>query len=102
MCDDQRSLRSASRQLLSDHIPEQPHPGDVVITAESGQPSSYTVSVVPGPAQLRHETYDAALASARKFAQSQGVFLWFTNDRTTFSLLTDQTFGRAGTVTTAY
>lgn len=76
---------------MSDRTPEQPRPGDVLITLEPGPPASYTVSVVPGPPQPRHEIYDAALASARKFAQPQGLFLWFTSDGATFLLLTDET-----------
>ena len=69
------------------HGAARPHDGDVLIAADASHSSACTVSVVPGPQQLRCESYDEALAAARTFAWSRGVSLWFTNNGTIFTAL---------------
>ena len=64
-----------------------PRNGDVLIAADASHSSACTVSVVPGPQQLRCESYDEALAAARTFVWCRGVSLWFTNDGIIFTAL---------------
>lgn len=66
--------------------PGVPSKGDVLIAPDSHYPSMYTVSIVPGPPQLRYRTYDEALAPWR-LARTQGMVVWFTPDGKSFAKL---------------
>ena len=58
--------------------PDRLKPGDILIARDSD--TGYTLSVVPGEAQLRHPTYKLALSKARAWALRHNVAVWFTQD----------------------
>ena len=66
----------------------EPPCGDLLITRDRSERQEYTLSTIPGPAQLRYRTYDQALASASAWAAQHGVGLWFTDDGTSFKPIT--------------
>ena len=53
-----------------------PAPGDLVIAKDSGNDAAYTLSVIPGPPQLRCRTRQDALSVAREWAVRRRVAVW--------------------------
>jgi hypothetical protein len=53
-----------------------PIAGDIVIAKRAGSKSTYTLSVVPGPAQLRMRSYDRAMVMASRLAAVVRVDVW--------------------------
>ena len=64
-----------------------PASSDVLIAKAPILESEYHLSVVPGPVQTKHDTYEIAVERARRFATFAHVDLWYTEDRSTFVLL---------------
>src|SRR5581483_9770332 len=63
-----------------------PKDGDVLIAREPSHEFGYTLSVMPGPPQTLHKSYQEALAVARRFARRYGVSaLWATHNGTTLT-----------------
>ncbi len=58
-----------------------PIAGDIVIAKRAGSKSAYTLSVVPGPAQLRMPSYDRAMAMASRLAAVVAVDVWVQEGR---------------------
>ena len=64
-----------------------PQLGDVVITRETEGGNAYTTSVVPGPPQVRHSTYEEAVSVATAWALREHVAIWLTEDDKTYTAL---------------
>jgi hypothetical protein len=62
-----------------------PAPGDLLITKDTSESETYTISIVPGPPQVRYGTYALAVSAASAWASQQGVAIWSTEDSKTFS-----------------
>ncbi|HVB39153.1 MAG TPA: hypothetical protein VND92_11465 [Vicinamibacterales bacterium] len=57
----------------------QPRDGDILLTSRQGGDPRFTVSVVPGPAQVAFASYRKALRVARTFARDHRAALWVQN-----------------------
>ena len=65
-----------------------PAKGDIVISLDSSARNpSYALSVVPGPEQIRCQTYELALSAASRWAVQRRVSVWRTEDGRTFTLV---------------
>jgi hypothetical protein len=61
--------------------------GDILITkAATGAGSSYVLSKVPNPAQIRCRTYDDAAAMATRWALWCGAAMWFRDESRTIPI----------------
>ncbi len=67
-----------------------PQDGDVLLSPKAGSAVRFTVSVIPGPAQVAFASYRKALASARTFAGQRGATLWVQRDGTEPFLIRDR------------
>ena len=66
---------------VSSHGPT-PQSGDVILSRTRDASRRYTLSTLEGAAQMACKTYAEALAQVDRFAQSQHVDVWKTdNDR---------------------
>jgi hypothetical protein len=57
-----------------------PEHGDIVISRLGRSLMQYTLSVMPGPAQILCPNYDEALGRARHFAARDRVDVWVAED----------------------
>lgn len=62
-----------------------PTHGDVLIARDKTQQKAYTLSVVPGPPQVRCTTYEDAMVTAVAWTSQRGVGIWLTQDGQTFT-----------------
>ena len=62
-----------------------PVTGDVLVGKDLTRTRAYTLSVVPGPPQLRCSTYDEALSTANTWAALGRVSIWVTHDGQTLT-----------------
>lgn len=64
-----------------------PRPGDIILRKAadaSCRSQQYTLSTSDEPPQIACATYEEALGHARRFAQSQHLDVWETDDTDTF------------------
>ena len=61
-----------------------PASGDVLIAREV-EGETYTLSIMPGPAQVRCPTFEVAKSTARAWALQRRVAVWFTEDEHIFT-----------------
>ena len=59
--------------------------GDVLIVKDESEEGAFTLSVVPGPPQIRCQTHADAVSVASAWASRQHVAIWFTPDGHTFA-----------------
>lgn len=64
-----------------------PAHGDLIITKDTAEKKTFTVGVVPGPAQVRFQTYEQAVAAASTWALRRRVAIWLTEDGKTFTMV---------------
>ena len=64
-----------------------PAHGDLIITKDTGEKKTFTLGVVPAPAQVRFQTYEQAVATASTWALRRRVAIWFTEDGSTFTVV---------------
>ena len=62
-----------------------PAPGDVLVSEPTARADIYSISVVPGPAQMVVERYPDAIDAARDLARERGVDGWYTGDQTHYA-----------------
>ena len=65
-----------------------PASGDVLIVKDSGaRKALYVLSIVPNPGQIRCQTYEQAVSTARRWASLQQVAIWFSEDGSAFTIV---------------
>jgi hypothetical protein len=62
-----------------------PKPGDVILSRSHDASRRYTLSTSAETPQIACVTYEEAIARADRFAQSQHVDVWHTDDDYTFT-----------------
>jgi hypothetical protein len=62
-----------------------PQPGDLLIARDTDERNTYTLSVVPGPPQLRYTTYEVAIVAATAWGRRERLSVWVTEDGGTFT-----------------
>jgi hypothetical protein len=62
-----------------------PKPGDVILSRTHDASRRYTLSTSEGAFQIACKTYKEVIAQADRFAQSQHVDVWKTNDDRAFT-----------------
>ena len=66
-----------------------PAHGDILIAKDTAdRKASCVLSILPGPAQIRCQTYDHAVSTASAWALQQSVTIWFTQNGSTFTMVT--------------
>jgi hypothetical protein len=65
--------------------PSRPAPGDVLVSEPTARADVYSISVVPGPAQMVVERYPDAIDAVRDLARDRGVDGWYTGDQTHYA-----------------
>ena len=80
-------LRERRSALMHSSDPETPRPvhGDVLIGKDAKRRNTYTLSVFPGPPQMRCRSYQEAASTASAWAARQSVAIWRTNDNRRFT-----------------
>lgn len=64
-----------------------PEHGDIVLSRLGRSVMLYTLSVMPGPAQILCPNYDEALGRARYFAARERVDVWVAEDEHDIALV---------------
>lgn len=62
-----------------------PAHGDILVAKDPVQEKAFTLSVVPGPPQVRCATYEDAVSTASGWAIQGHVEIWFTRDGQVFT-----------------
>lgn len=68
-----------------------PAHGDVLIARDKTEKKACTLSVVPGPPQMRCPTYEDAISTASAWASQKRVAIWFTKDGRIFTAVSPAT-----------
>jgi hypothetical protein len=67
---------------------ESPASGDVLIVKDMvANTTSYVLSVVPNPGQIRCQTYEQAVSTASRWVSLRQVAIWFSENGTTFTIV---------------
>ena len=64
-----------------------PAHGDLIIAKDTAEKKMFTLGVVPGPAQVRFQTHEQAVAAASAWASQRRVAIWFTENGKTFTVV---------------
>ena len=78
--------------------PGAPANGDMLIVKDTdAKRTSYVLSVVPNPGQIRCQTYEQAVATVSQWASLRKVAIWFSENGRTFAIVSptlDRTLSR--------
>jgi hypothetical protein len=78
---DSLASRVRVRFVVRDSLP---HPGDIVVHRKVHSPPVYVLSRLDGSLQFSYSTYEEAVAHATRFARSEHLDAWYTNDDRVF------------------